>query len=65
MGDSGMIRTHIEKHNEPVVVAVLGTPCVIPPRNNNRNSKGLHFIAHTYNSNYEIKKLFNISLCKP
>jgi hypothetical protein len=28
---TGMIRTQMGKHNRSVMVAVYGTPCVIPP----------------------------------
>jgi hypothetical protein len=35
---SGMIITRMGKHNRPVMVIVLGTPCVIPPRNSNITS---------------------------
>jgi hypothetical protein len=31
VGVSEMIRTQIGKHNRPVMVAVYGTPCAIPP----------------------------------
>jgi hypothetical protein len=32
MYESGMIVTQVGKHNRSVMVAVYGTPCVIPPR---------------------------------
>jgi hypothetical protein len=35
LGESGMIRTQMGKHNRSVMVAVYGTPCVIPPGNSN------------------------------
>jgi hypothetical protein len=31
-GESGVIRTHMGKHNGSVMVAVYGTVCAIPPR---------------------------------
>jgi hypothetical protein len=35
VGESGMIRTQMRKHNRPLTVAFYRTPCAIPPRNNN------------------------------
>jgi hypothetical protein len=32
--ESGIIRTQMNTHNRSVMVAVLGTLCAIPPRNN-------------------------------
>jgi hypothetical protein len=34
VGESGMIRSHMGKNNRSVMVAVCGTPCAIPSRNN-------------------------------
>jgi hypothetical protein len=34
--ESGMIRTQLETHSRSEMVTVLGTPCMIPPRNSNR-----------------------------
>jgi hypothetical protein len=36
-----IIRTQMEKHNRLVMVAVYGTPCSIPARNTNSNSRYL------------------------
>jgi hypothetical protein len=36
--ESGVIRTQIRMHNRSETVAVLGTPCTIPPRNSNSGS---------------------------
>jgi hypothetical protein len=41
MDESGMNRARMGKHNRSVIVAVYGTPCGIPPRNNNSNNCGL------------------------
>jgi hypothetical protein len=38
VGESAVIRTQMGKHIRPVMVAVLGTPCAISPRNSNGNS---------------------------
>jgi hypothetical protein len=38
MDELGMIRTQMGTHNKSEIVAVLGTPCAIPPRNVNSNS---------------------------
>jgi hypothetical protein len=35
--ESGMIITLMGMHNRSVMVAMLGTPCAIPPRNSKRN----------------------------
>jgi hypothetical protein len=43
--ESGMIRTQMGTHNTSGMVAVLETPCVIPPRNS--NGKVLqHYLCH-------------------
>jgi hypothetical protein len=37
VGESGMIKTQMWKHNRSVIVAVYGTPCAIPSRKSNVN----------------------------
>jgi hypothetical protein len=46
VGDSGMIRTQVGRHNRPVVVAVYRTPWAIPPR----NRSSTHFPSTNTNS---------------
>jgi hypothetical protein len=35
-----IIRTQVGKHNRSDMIAVYGTPCALPSRNNNSNSGG-------------------------
>jgi hypothetical protein len=48
VGESGMIRTQMGKHSSSAMVAVYGTPCAIPPRNSDINSKVVHVLKIKY-----------------
>jgi hypothetical protein len=54
VGESGMIRTHMGKHNRSVMVAVHGAPCAIAYRNSKRDSQGYFCDGTRWNTVLEV-----------